>query len=396
MKKDNPNPLWYNVSARKQLPPKERGLSMQNIIPVKCPKCNSQKLHKFGKTKCKGRYQKYRCRVFGCRHQFAPELAKKQTDGGNCRRKYPPCPKCNKASFLHHDYDYYFNYRCCDKKCNHSFFVCKPTVVQAPSMTKLFGKEDFKRMRHPSHLILTALTMFFLGKSSYRNISLVFRLMFGVKVSHTTIGNWCTRFAPMFDNIRIELMPMVNLDSSVVLLCKTALRAPDFFRVPDEWHTDETVVKIAGQKHYIWFIIDSETRFIIGFHLSPSRGSDAAFSLLSEAFKVGKPKAIVSDQYTAYKVPVKAIFGDATHIRVKSFKDLISNNLIESFHKQFKAWYKTKQGFASYAHANNLIATYIFFFNFVRPHLAFGGLTPSRVAGVKLSDKQKRKLLLVA
>ena len=177
--------------------------------------------------------------------------------------------------------------------------------------------------------------------------------------------------------MRLELMPMVSLDS-------------------DEWHADETVVKIAGQKHYIWFIIDSETRFIIGFHLSKSRGSDAAFSLLSEASKAGRPKSIVSDCYAAYKLPVKTIFDDSVHIRVKSFKDDISNNLIECFHKQFKAWYKTKQGFASYSHANNLIATFIFFFNFVRPHLALGGLTPAQVAGVELTKAQKKRLLLIA
>ena len=45
----------------------------------------------------------------------------------------------------------------------------------------------------------------------------------------------------MFDDIRIQLVPLLDLNS-------------------DEWHADETVIKIAGVKHYIWFIIDSETR----------------------------------------------------------------------------------------------------------------------------------------
>lgn len=31
----------------------------------------------------------------------------------------------------------------------------------------------------------------------------------------------------------------------------------------DEWHADETVVKILGKKYYIWFIIDSETSFVL-------------------------------------------------------------------------------------------------------------------------------------
>lgn len=134
----------------------------------------------------------------------------------------------------------------------------------------------------------TALSMFYLGKNSFRNISLILKTAFNIKVSHTTVSNWCVKFAPMFDDMRIQLVSLLDLNF-------------------DEWHADETVVKIAGVKHYIWFIIDSETRFVIGFHLSPHRDSPQAVSLFSEVVKLGKPSAIVSDRYSAYKVPVKSI-----------------------------------------------------------------------------------------
>lgn len=244
-------------------------------------------------------------------------------------------------------------------------------------MSSLAGRVDFKRMRYPVHIIITALSMFYLGKNSFRNIALIMRVIFNVKVSHTTISNWCKSFAPMLDNIRLELISSLDFNS-------------------DEWHVDETVVKIAGVKYYIWFLVDSETRFVIGFHLSPHRDSPQAFSLLDSAKDLGQPQAIVSDRYAAYKVPVKSIFPVTQHIRVESFKDDISNNLIESFNHQFKAWYKTKQGFNSYLSANNLISTFVFFYNFVRPHSSLSGLTPAQVAGLNLSKNQKRKYLLVA
>jgi len=243
-------------------------------------------------------------------------------------------------------------------------------------MSSLFGKHNFKRMRYPVHLIITALSMFYLGKNSFRNISLILRTAFNINVSHVTISNWCTRFAPLFDDMRIKPLPSLDFNS-------------------DEWHADETVVKIAGVKHYIWFVIDSETRFVIGFHLSPHRDSPQAVSVLNEAKSHGKPQAVISDRYSAYKVPVKSILG-VKHIRVESFKDDISNNLIECFNKQFKAWHKTKQGFSSFQSANNLISMFVFFFNFVRPHSALNGLTPAQVAGLNLSNKQKREFLLVA
>lgn len=342
---------------------------MQKSYHFSCPKCNNnQKFYKYGKDKFGN--QKYQCRV--CQAQFAPDAASSPRG----RKKYPSCPKCGKASFLHHDYDYYSNYRCGDKSCYHSFFAAKPVNILPPSMSKLFGKTDFKRMRYPVQTILTAITMFYIGKNSFRNIAEILKLVMNIKVSHTTISNWCTRFAPLFDNIAIELMPMLNFDS-------------------DEWHADETVVKVNGEKHYLWFIVDSETRFILGFHLSPYRDSPQAFSLLNAVKPLGKPNAIVTDRYSAYNMPVKSVIG-TKHIQVESFKDDVSNNLIECFNKQFKAWYKTKQGFCSFNSANNLISMFVFFFNFVRKHSALDGLTPAQVAGLSLTKKQKRQYLLVS
>lgn len=225
-----------------------------------CPKCNnSQNFYRYGKDP--DGYQKYQCRA--CKHQFAPDRPKAESEqtGRPRQRPYPSCPRCGKASFIHHDYDYYTNYRCTDKHCNHSFCVVKGAAVAESSMSSLFGKTSFKRMRYPVFVIITALSMFYLGKSSFRNISLILRTAFNIKVSHTTISNWCTNFAPLFDNMRLKLLPMLDLNS-------------------DEWHMDETVVKVAGKKHYLWLIVDSETRFVIGFHLSPHRDSPQAFSLL--------------------------------------------------------------------------------------------------------------------
>ena len=108
------------------------------------------------------------------------------------------------------------------------FFVPKPTAISAPSMSKLFGKTDFKRMRYPVHVILAALSMFYLGKNSFHNIALILRTVMNIQVSHTTISNWCTKFAPMFQNIALQLIPALNFNS-------------------DEWRADETVVKIRGE-----------------------------------------------------------------------------------------------------------------------------------------------------
>lgn len=359
------------VLPLKPIPPEiiEKGDQdlMDNIIPICCPKCNSHSLYKYGKNTFGN--QKYQCRI--CKHQFAPSYQKIER-----HRKYPSCPLCGKSSFLHHDYDDYSNFRCSDKNCNHSFFQAKPTVKLPPSMSNIIGKDNFKRMRHSLHLIITALTMFYIGGTSFRKIAFILKILYNINVSHVTVSDWCKKFAPIFHSKMLSLMPTMNFDS-------------------DEWHADETVVKILGKKYYIWFIIDSETRFVLGFHLSPHRDSPQAFRLFDSVKQYGKPNAIVTDRYSAYKLPTKSIFG-VKHIRVASFKDDISNNVIEAFNKQFKYWYKTRYGFNSFESANSMIMMFVFFYNFITPHSSLSDLTPAQVAGLKYSKQQQNSLLLIA
>ena len=101
---------------------------MDKITPNCCPRCNSKKLYKYVKDRFGN--QKYQCPI--CKHQFAPDSPKKVNP-----RKYPSCPVCGKSAFLYHDYDDYSNYRCSDKKCNHSFFQAKSTVKLPPSMSNI-------------------------------------------------------------------------------------------------------------------------------------------------------------------------------------------------------------------------------------------------------------------
>ena len=47
----------------------------------------------------------------------------------------------------------------------------------------------------------------------------------------------------------------------------------------DEWHVDETYIKVKGQKHSLWILLDSETRVVIAFCLSSVRDSNTALTL---------------------------------------------------------------------------------------------------------------------
>ena len=345
------------------------------IIPpnVVCPRCFSKDLYRFGKDK--DGYQKYQCKQ--CKRQFAPD---NPPNNSRRKRKYPGCPVCGKASFLHHDYTYYSNFRCCDKKCNHSFRVPKFINIDPPSSELQPHTFSFKGMRHPLYIVLCALNYYFCGNSTTRKVAQTLYMVHQVKVSHVTISKWIKRFAPVFKKIATDRLLGVNLCDS------------------DEWHFDETYIKIAGKDYYLWLAFDAETRLVLDFHLSPNRDSNSAHSLLANCRrKFGQPRsAVISDRYYAYQQPASLFFPQAKHIRVEDFDDLINNNVLEAFNGQFKAWYKPKRGFNTFESANRLIATYIFFYNFIRPHSSLNNLTPAQVAGVKYSENERRFWLLVA
>ncbi len=231
---------------------------MAIISHIRCPKCHSLNLYKFGKNPL-GR-QKYQCKE--CKRQFTSYSSSFK------HRDYPRCPKCDKATFIHHDYKFYTNFWYGDKSCYHSFSVVKLENINPTSSQSLIGKLSFKRMRFNLHIILTALNLYFICNSSTRQASTFLLQTQNTKVSHVTISKWVKKFTPMFEVIKNRFIPSINFNS-------------------DEWHADETVIKISGKRYYIWFVVDSETRFVVAFHLSPFRNHTQAYTLFNHAKALG-------------------------------------------------------------------------------------------------------------
>ena len=217
-----------------------------NKTNIRCPRCHSDKLYKFGFDKQAN--QKYQCQK--CKRQFIA------SDGiGRPKMNYPKCPKCNKSTYLHHSYKHYNRYKCSNRKCNHIIVNYHNFNIDPASSEAVTGSLSMKGMRFPLQVIITALTLYYLNNTSTRAISQFLMNTFNIKVSHVTIANWSNKFAPFFKLKADKFKHQVDLQS-------------------DDWHADETVVFINGIKHYLWLVIDSETRFIVSFHLSKSKYRD--------------------------------------------------------------------------------------------------------------------------
>lgn len=179
--------------------------------------------------------------------QFAPDtiIKKKQS-------QYPKCPICSRATFLHHCYKHYNRYNCRNKKCNHVIVHHHNLNIDNPSNESVTGSLSMKGMRFYLQVIITALTLYFFNNTSTRAISHFLYTTANIKVPHVTIASWVHKFAPFFKQKADSFKPQLDLQS-------------------DDWHTDETVIFINGEKYYLWLAINSETRFILTFHLTKSR-----------------------------------------------------------------------------------------------------------------------------
>ena len=199
----------------------------------------------------------------------------------------------------------------------------------------------------------------------------------GIKISHVAIYKWVKGFGYIFKEIVSKYTPK-NLSSS------------------DDWHVDETVIKIASKRYYIWTLIDSETRYVLDWYLTTSREAASAFHLFSKVKEnYGAPAMIVSDRLPSYSIPTKVIFDSSKHIKVQSWFDETTNNLIESFFKRFKHKYKTCHGLKVESSVQTLLEDFFFFYNYIRPHSGLNNETPARVAGVKYSELQRVNLFLM-
>mgnify|MGYP004731875117 CR=1 FL=1 len=152
-------------------------------------------------------------------------------------------------------------------------------------------------IRFSLHVILTALTLYFLSNSSTRAISHFLIINSGIKVSHVTIVSWTNKFAPFFKQKADKFKESLNLQS-------------------DDWNADETVIFINGERYYLRLAIDSETRFILAFHLTKSRSSDSAYRLISEAKKCGEPTYFITDRLPSYNEAAVTVLPNTKHVPV--------------------------------------------------------------------------------
>jgi putative transposase len=223
------------------------------------------------------------------------------------------------------------------------------------------------RMRFPAEAIASALNQFY-ESASLAEIQRQLELTYGVKPDRMTIYRWIIRYS----------------NKAVKELSKVPIK------VGSQWVADETVLKTkrdtSGTNQWFWDLIDSKTRFLLGSHLSSSRTSKDAQTLMTKASnRAGKvPKTVVTDKLKSYLDGIELAFGaDTKHIQAKKLTSGEGTQLIERFHSTLKSRTKVMRSFLQRGTARKILDGWLVHYNFFRPHLALEGKTPAEEAGAK-------------
>ena len=162
-------------------------------------------------------------------------------------------------------------------------------------------------------------------------------------------------------------------------------------KVGDTWLADECVLKIGGKNIWCWDIIDSDTRFLLATHLSPTRTTQDAKQLMDKAETVaGKtPKVVITDALRAYIDGVEQAYGAGTrHIQSKPFATAdLSTNKIERWHSTLRTREGIMRGLKSLPTAQALLDGWLVHYNFFRGHESLDDKTPSEASGIKFPYK---------
>ena len=164
--------------------------------------------------------------------------------------------------------------------------------------------------------------------------------------------------------------------------------------IGEVWHTDEMMVKIDGTWEYMWNVMDESTRYQLASVVSKERKTRDARMVFQKAKKNcggRKPKYIVTDGLGSYKRAVKKEFNtnthDTEHLWNVGLQHHPNNNHVERLHGEIRSREKIMRGLKT--DETPIVEGHRLYYNFIKPHIALDGKTPSEKAGITIDGSNK-------
>ena len=196
---------------------------------------------------------------------------------------------------------------------------------------------SFARHRFPPDVIRQVVWLYFRFTLSFRDVEDLMAQR-GIDLSYETIRMWTRKFGRIFAH---------NLRKS---------RAAPSAR----WHLDEMVVRIGGERMFLWRAVDDEGE-VLDMLVQKRRNKAAAFKLLRKLLKNQgvHPETIVTDGLASYSAAARELGYKDRH-RAGRLRD---NNRAENSHISIRRRERKQQRFKSQGSAQRFLATHAAIYN---------------------------------
>ena len=191
---------------------------------------------------------------------------------------------------------------------------------------------SFKRHRFPPDVIRYAVWLYFRFTLSVRDVEELLAQR-GIEVSRETVRCWVIKFGPLIAaNLRRRRSPPTG-----------------------RWHLDEMVVKISGQRMYLWRAVDDEGE-VLDVLVQKRRNKVAALKLLRRLLKNQgiHPEVIVTDGLASYPAAMR-ILGCKDRHHPGRLRD---NNRVENSHLVIRRRERQQQKFKSQGSAQRFLSSH--------------------------------------
>jgi len=212
------------------------------------------------------------------------------------------------------------------------------------------------RMRTPPQAIGTALELFY-GGLDPAQIREKLDHQFACRPTKKSIFKWVYKYTAEAVKSVSGLRPLKNGET---------------------WIADETVIRINGQKVWIFDLQNEGTRFLLSSMMLTSRSQDDAYPLFQAARETSGrlPSEIISDSYVSYPAGFLSL-KDNTRINLEID---IQRTLI--FHATLRDRTTVLKKFKSLDTASLFLRGWLVHYNFFRPHEGLNGKTPAEQSGI--------------
>ena len=165
---------------------------------------------------------------------------------------------------------------------------------------------SYRRHRFPPEIIQHAIWLYLRFTLSYRDVEELLAER-GLDISYETVRRWVLKFGPSIARRLRRQRP----------------------RPSDLWHLDEMVVRIAGERMYLWRAVDHEGE-VLDLLVQRRRDSRAALRLMRKLLKKHgfAPKLLVTDKLRSYAAAFRRLRLTCPHEQ-----GLRKNNRAENSHQ---------------------------------------------------------------